>query len=104
MITGVREVTRTPDLPLRRRSLYPTELRRHDASNSHADSISQHWWKIKSFAEIHMGAAALTEHIRNAIIKQIGGGTNTAQVFRIKEGKCIHEKRCCSSVRWVLLI
>ena len=25
---GVREVTRTPDLPLRRRSLYPTELRR----------------------------------------------------------------------------
>ena len=26
---AVREVTRTPDLPLRRRSLYPTELRRH---------------------------------------------------------------------------
>ena len=26
---GVREVTRTPGLPLRRRSLYPTELRRH---------------------------------------------------------------------------
>ena len=29
MFAGVREVTRTPDLPLRRRSLYPTELRRH---------------------------------------------------------------------------
>ncbi len=26
---GVREVTRTPDLSLRRRTLYPTELRRH---------------------------------------------------------------------------
>ena len=28
---AVREVTRTPDLPLRRRSLYPTELRRQGA-------------------------------------------------------------------------
>ncbi len=27
--SNVREVTRTPDLPLRRRSLYPTELHRH---------------------------------------------------------------------------
>ena len=27
---GVREVIRTPGLPLRRRSLYPAELRRHD--------------------------------------------------------------------------
>ena len=27
-LSGVREVIRTPDLPLRRRSLYPAELRR----------------------------------------------------------------------------
>ena len=29
LFANVREVTRTPDLPLRRRSLYPTELRGH---------------------------------------------------------------------------
>ena len=28
-VFGVPEVIRTPDLPLRRRSLYPAELRKH---------------------------------------------------------------------------
>ena len=33
-VFGVPEVIRTPDLPLRRRSLYPAELRKHCLQSS----------------------------------------------------------------------
>ena len=42
---GVPEVIRTPDLPLRRRSLYPTELRKHQPNGI----IAYFLQKIKSF-------------------------------------------------------
>ena len=48
--SGVREVTRTPDLPLRRRSLYPTELRRHSIISS-ANTEHRYYTRFKLFCK-----------------------------------------------------
>ena len=40
-VFGVPEVIRTPDLPLRRRSLYPAELRKHITEN-----IITHFYRL----------------------------------------------------------
>ena len=59
-VFGVPEVIRTPDLPLRRRSLYPAELRRHAAffpifyiivevagkCNANSDKVRKAWFHL----------------------------------------------------------
>ena len=51
-VFGVPEVIRTPDLPLRRRSLYPAELRKHKKLKYSTDILENILQTIKLSATI----------------------------------------------------